>query len=227
MRPIAFVRRRPARCPAERQPDRGRDHVLAVGRVPRRGLAAARHPRDGVVLAAGRAEHDPARGEGDRASTSTRCSRSTRRCAADTTRRSCSPRPATSPTAPASTSSSSRDGVVLTPDLSASILPGITRDTVIALAGELGYEVVETQLVRSDLYTADEVFMCGTAAEVTPLRSVDDHELGVGPITLDDPGGLPRRCPRRAVARGPAGSTRCRRRPRRPPSYLHKCSRTA
>jgi branched-chain amino acid aminotransferase len=78
-----------------------------------------------------------------------------------------------------------RDGVVLTPDLSASILPGITRDTVIALAAELGHPVVETQLVRSDLYTADEVFMCGTAAEVTPLRSVDDHELGVGPITLE------------------------------------------
>ena len=77
-----------------------------------------------------------------------------------------------------------KDGVVLTPDLSASILPGITRDTVIALAAELGYPVVETRLVRSDLYTADEVFMCGTAAEVTPLRSVDDHELGVGPITL-------------------------------------------
>ena len=73
---------------------------------------------------------------------------------------------------------------MLTPDLSASILPGITRDTVIALAADLGHPVVETQLVRSDLYTADEVFMCGTAAEVTPLRSVDDHELGVGPITL-------------------------------------------
>ena len=73
---------------------------------------------------------------------------------------------------------------LLTPDLSASILPGITRDTVIALAGDLGYEVTETRLVRSDLYTADEVFMTGTAAEVTPLRSVDDHELGVGPVTL-------------------------------------------
>ena len=77
-----------------------------------------------------------------------------------------------------------KDGAVRTPDLSASILPGITRDTIIVLAAELGYPVVETQLVRSDLYTADEVFMCGTAAEVTPLRSVDDHELGVGPITL-------------------------------------------
>ena len=45
--------------------------------------------------------------------------------------------------------------------------------------------MVEKNLIRSDLYLADEVFMCGTAAEVTPLRSVDDHEIGVGPITLE------------------------------------------
>ncbi len=78
-----------------------------------------------------------------------------------------------------------KDGVVRTPDLSASILPGITRDTIIFLAGVLGYPLQETRLIRSDLYVADEVFMCGTAAEVTPVRSVDDHELGVGPVTLD------------------------------------------
>jgi branched-chain amino acid aminotransferase len=75
------------------------------------------------------------------------------------------------------------DGMLRTPDLSASILPGITRDTIIHLARELGYPLEETRLIRSDLYRADEVFMCGTAAEVTPLRSVDDHELGVGPVT--------------------------------------------
>jgi branched-chain amino acid aminotransferase len=45
--------------------------------------------------------------------------------------------------------------------------------------------VVEKGLIRSDLYLADEVFMCGTAAEVTPLRAVDDHELGVGAVTLE------------------------------------------
>jgi branched-chain amino acid aminotransferase len=76
-----------------------------------------------------------------------------------------------------------RDGTIRTPDLSASILPGITRDTIVQLARELGYPLEETSLIRSDLYRADEVFMCGTAAEVTPLRSVDDHELGVGPVT--------------------------------------------
>jgi branched-chain amino acid aminotransferase len=77
-----------------------------------------------------------------------------------------------------------KDGTIFTPDLSASILPGITRDTVIQMAQDLGYTVVQKNLIRTDLYLADEVFMCGTAAEVTPLRSVDDHEIGVGEITL-------------------------------------------
>jgi branched-chain amino acid aminotransferase len=78
-----------------------------------------------------------------------------------------------------------KNGKIATPELANSILPGITRDTVIQIAQDLGYQVEETQLIRSDLYLADEVFMCGTAAEVTPLRSIDDHELGVGEITLE------------------------------------------
>jgi len=77
-----------------------------------------------------------------------------------------------------------RDGVIYTPDLATGILPGITRDTVMQIAQDLGYSVVEKTLIRSDLYLADEVFMCGTAAEVTPLRSVDDHEIGAGEVTL-------------------------------------------
>jgi branched-chain amino acid aminotransferase len=76
-------------------------------------------------------------------------------------------------------------GEIYTPDLSASILPGITRDTVIQIAQDLGYTVHEKQLIRSDLMLADEAFMTGTAAEVTPLRAVDDVELGVGAITLE------------------------------------------
>jgi branched-chain amino acid aminotransferase len=76
-----------------------------------------------------------------------------------------------------------RDGVIYTPHLDTGILPGITRDTIKQIAQDLGYTVVEKGLIRSDLYLADEVFMCGTAAEVTPLRSVDDHEIGVGPVT--------------------------------------------
>jgi branched-chain amino acid aminotransferase len=77
-----------------------------------------------------------------------------------------------------------KDGELFTPDLSTSILPGITRDTVIQIAQDLGYTVHEKSLIRSDLYLADEAFMTGTAAEVTPLRAVDDVEIGVGPITL-------------------------------------------
>jgi branched-chain amino acid aminotransferase len=77
------------------------------------------------------------------------------------------------------------DGTIHTPDLSASILPGITRDTIIQIAQDLGHPVVEKSLIRSDLYTADEVFMAGTAVEVTPVRAVDDHEIGVGPVTQE------------------------------------------
>ena len=77
-----------------------------------------------------------------------------------------------------------KDGTIYTPDLSTSILPGITRNTIIQIAQDLGYTVIEKNLIRPDLFLADEVFMTGTAAEVTPLRSVDDVELGVGPITL-------------------------------------------
>ncbi|HET9461753.1 MAG TPA: branched-chain amino acid transaminase [Gaiellaceae bacterium] len=76
-----------------------------------------------------------------------------------------------------------KDGVLRTPPLAMSILPGITRDTVIQIAQDLGYRVEETLLIRTDLYLADEVFMVGTATEVAPLRAVDDHEIGVGPIT--------------------------------------------
>jgi len=79
-----------------------------------------------------------------------------------------------------------RDGVIYTPDLSASILVGITRDTVIQIAQDLGHRVVEKPLIRTDLYLADEVFMCGTAAEVTPIREVDDQLIGPpGPITKE------------------------------------------
>jgi branched-chain amino acid aminotransferase len=78
-----------------------------------------------------------------------------------------------------------RGSELYTPDLSTSILPGITRDTVIQIAQDLGYTVHQKSLIRSDLYLADEAFMTGTAAEVTPLRAVDDVQIGVGPITLE------------------------------------------
>ena len=78
-----------------------------------------------------------------------------------------------------------KGGRVLTPPLSMSILPGITRDTIMTIAETLGYAVSEELLIRTDLYLADEVFMVGTAAEVTPVRSVDTREIGVGPVTLE------------------------------------------
>jgi branched-chain amino acid aminotransferase len=78
-----------------------------------------------------------------------------------------------------------REGRLWTPPLSTSILPGITRDSVIQMAQDLGYVVEEGHIIRSDLYLAEEIFMTGTAAEVMPVRSVDDHEIGAGPITLE------------------------------------------
>ena len=72
------------------------------------------------------------------------------------------------------------DGRVLTPPLSSSILPGITRDSVIQICRELSIPVVETGIQRAALYVADEVFFTGTAAEVTPIRSVDRITIGGG-----------------------------------------------
>lgn len=77
-----------------------------------------------------------------------------------------------------------KDGVLLTPPLSAGALEGLTRDTVMTIARDLGYEVREQTLLRTDLYLADEAFLCGTAAEIVPMRSVDDREIGApGEIT--------------------------------------------
>jgi branched-chain amino acid aminotransferase len=78
-----------------------------------------------------------------------------------------------------------KDGLLKTPPLTSSILPGITRDSVISLAFNLGYPIEEQRLIRSDLVLADEVFMTGTAAEVTPVRAVEDVEIGVGDVTRE------------------------------------------
>jgi branched-chain amino acid aminotransferase len=79
-----------------------------------------------------------------------------------------------------------KKGVLHTPDLSSSILEGITRETVITLAREMGFEVKESRITRDQLWLADEVFFTGTAAEITPVREVDNRPIGdgvVGPIT--------------------------------------------
>ncbi len=81
-----------------------------------------------------------------------------------------------------------RDGVLLTPPISAGCLDGITRQSVIQLATDLGYSVREEPLVRTDLYNADECFFSGTAAELTPIREVDDRVVGEGhrgPVTKE------------------------------------------
>ncbi len=79
-----------------------------------------------------------------------------------------------------------RDGRLITPPSTASILTGITRDTVMKLAARLGIDVVEQSIPRESLYLADELFFTGTAAEITPIRSVDHISIGAGkrgPIT--------------------------------------------
>jgi branched-chain amino acid aminotransferase len=79
-----------------------------------------------------------------------------------------------------------RNGTIFTPPLSASILGGITRDSIMTLARDLGFPVSETNLPRESLYIADEVFVAGTAVEVTPIRSIDKIVIGSGrrgPIT--------------------------------------------
>jgi branched-chain amino acid aminotransferase len=77
-----------------------------------------------------------------------------------------------------------KNGRIITPPVSAGALEGITQDSVMTIARDLGIECTTGNVLRSDLYTADEAFLSGTAAEVVPIRSVDDREIGdPGPIT--------------------------------------------
>lgn len=79
-----------------------------------------------------------------------------------------------------------RDEIISTPPVSDGILEGITRDSVIVIAANLGYDVIEESLVRTDLYTCDEFFMTGSAAELVPVRSVDGYTIGpMGPVTKE------------------------------------------
>src|SRR5438270_4078683 len=80
-----------------------------------------------------------------------------------------------------------RDGTIFTPPQTAGILDGINRKSVIRIARDLGYELVERDLARAELYLADEVFLTGTAAELVPVREIDDHAIGSG-----EPGPLTR-----------------------------------
>jgi branched-chain amino acid aminotransferase len=73
-----------------------------------------------------------------------------------------------------------RDGEIITPPQHNSILDGITRRSVLQIARDLGYTVVERDIARAELYLADEVFLSGTAAELVPVREIDDHAIGTG-----------------------------------------------
>src|SRR6202011_5988012 len=73
-----------------------------------------------------------------------------------------------------------REGKILTPPQTAGILDGINRKSIIQIARDLGYEVIERDLARAELYLADEVFLTGTAAELVPVCHIDDHEIGSG-----------------------------------------------
>lgn len=77
---------------------------------------------------------------------------------------------------------------MITPPVQEGLLQGITRDSAMQIARDLGYEVVEHALVRTDLYLADEAFFTGTAAEVVPIAEVDDRKVGTGkpgPVTRE------------------------------------------
>jgi len=81
-----------------------------------------------------------------------------------------------------------KDGVILTPPQTAGILDGINRKSVLQIARDLGFEVMERNLARAELYLADEVFLTGTAAELVPVREIDDHAIGAdrpGPVTRE------------------------------------------
>ena len=78
-----------------------------------------------------------------------------------------------------------RNGKLYTPDLT-SALEGITRDTIVQLAAEIGLNVIEKRITRDEVYSADEAFFTGTAAEVTPIRELDNRAIGAGkrgPVT--------------------------------------------
>ena len=117
-----------------------------------------------------------------------------------------------------------RDGEISTPAQHSSILDGINRRSLIQIARDLGYTVVERDVARAELYLADEVFMSGTAAELVPVREVDDHPIGSGRAGRDHaraPGRLRRRDPRahralpRVARRGLSVASTPRRRARR------------
>jgi len=147
--------------------------------------ASSGDPPEGQLLDAPRPPRHADGGQGDR-DVHQLLAPKVEPCAPATTRRSCAPPTATSPSAPARTSSSSCAARSVAAELAVGALAGITADSVVELAHSQGLEVSEQLMRRSELYLADEAFLTGTAAEVVPITSVDDHVIGTGkpgPIT--------------------------------------------
>ena len=168
-------------------PRRRRDRRLGVGRLPRRGGQAQRHPREGLLLAAHQPRlADPAR-EGRRASTSTACSRRSSRTRPATRRRSCSTTTATSARAPARTSTSCATASSTRRRRPPRSSTASTAARAIQIARDLGFEVVERDIARAELYLADEVFLTGhrgrARARARDRRPHDRRRATPGEIT--------------------------------------------
>ena len=236
IRPIALLRLR--RDGPEHAAVLGRrvDRLLAVGRVPRR-----RRRREG------RADEDLVV---DAATTTTRCRRRRRRpgnyvnsslAKVEALRAGYDEAIMLAPNGLIAECTGenifvARHGKLLTPPLSAGALEGITQNSVSTIAADLGFDVVVDNIARSDLYIAEEAFVCGTAAEVSSINSVDDRAIPCpGPMTSGDRRGLPRGDPRQGSALLALVRTRPLTRPRlgpralptRPPGRIRRKTQSA
>ena len=175
LHPAARVPRRGAdgAVPA-RLPGRGDHRHLGVGGLPRRRGQAQRRAREGVELAADPVRQPDPAAPRRPASTSTRCSPRSRPTRPATRRRSCSTAAASCARAPARTCSWSRAARSPRRASATTSSAASTALAAIEIAQDLGYDVVERDVARGELYHADEIFMTGTAAELTPIREVDD-----------------------------------------------------
>ena len=171
-----------------RRPDRRDRRRLPLGRLPRRGGQDARHPRQGLELAPDLPRrpipHAKASGQylnSILAKTESHNAGYDEAILLDERGFVCE--------GSGENIFVVRDGEIVTPPHVASILDGINRKSVIQIARDLGYTVVERDIARAELYLAEEVFLTGTAAELVPVREIDDHPIGEpGEITRHDPG---------------------------------------
>ncbi len=156
------------------------------------GLEKGIRVQDLVVHAPPRQRHHVRR-QGHAATTSIRSSPTRKPRTTATTRRCCSTRRATWPRAPARTSSSSSNGELYTPDLDSARWRASRATRSSTLARDLGITVIEKRITRDEVYCADEAFFTGTAAEVTPIRELDNRQIGAGrrgPITTQAAGAV-------------------------------------